>query len=411
MLTATQEIIDIIKATAGHSKTKYQGPLTALSLYLAASVYISQAKETPEEFDKASFELLVDCMKTIGHKHTITHAYLNQLKLDIERHGVPVSVEGLTPTVEYPNKHQRHVAQHDIPLVARGPTSRHTKVQPPLPGRLPLGAPQGTISYPGSMPPAPWSNFVGEMESSRETGENDGPASKRICTSAARSSRVLAATEPQTTSPGPSTWLGGRRGQGSVAGGPPGLDLFDFSSSSSWSYTTRHHITATLPHRTGSPAMNIRPVPTATTNLVPDFAGFSMPGSAAGVSVPFPLMPAAGPSTTTAGLGASAGFGMNPIAGDTDAHTRTNTDSNSLNPEQGLGNLGILDTISDWDFSDPQSIFGMLLDMSSDDFRATAQNSNMDPWTALNNAAGGNSSTGGGGGTWDPSGTGGSGSA
>ncbi|KAK4238570.1 transcriptional activator protein acu-15 [Achaetomium macrosporum] len=398
-LTATQEIVDIIK-TSSHVKTAYQGPLTALSLYLAASVYISQAKDSPEEFDKASFELLVECMKAIGHKHVITHAYLNQLKLDIERNGVPVSVDNLTPSVEYPNKH-RHVGHHGIPLVARGSTSRHTRVQPPLPGRLPLGAPQGNLSYPGSLPSVPCYTFVGPYPTSHETDESDGPASKRIRTSARPSSGVLTAAEGQTSTPGPSMSLGGRRGQTSVASCPPALDLFDFSSSSSWSYTTKHHITATLPHRTGSPAMNSRAVPTATSNLVPDFAAFSVPSSSAEV----------GPSTTTAGPGPTAGFGMNPTAGNTGTNTSTNPESTSLNPEGELGNLDIFGNLGDWDLTDPQSIFGMLLDMSSDDFGVTSQDSSMDPWAALNNAAGGSSSAGGSGGTWDSGGAGGSGSA
>ena len=134
-LTAAQEIIDILKAsndvTAG-----YRGPLMALSLYFAASVYIAQAKDNMEECNTANLEYIVECMNSTARQHIITHAYLQQLLLDIKRNGIPVSVDHIR------NHHANRDCNPSVPLIAQ---MRHTGVPPPLPGRFPFRAPLGSI--------------------------------------------------------------------------------------------------------------------------------------------------------------------------------------------------------------------------------------------------------------------------
>jgi hypothetical protein len=363
-MTAAQEIVDIMKAT-DHVKTGHKGPLMALSLYFAATVYTTQAKDSPEDFNRANLELLIKWMNVVGHHHIITRSYLNQILLDIERNRIPVTVEEKLPDFDVPTT----ACAHGIPLVARGSSTRHLKMQSPLPGRLPLGAPQGTLPSAHLPSSVPFATFIGPHASSDET---DAPASKRMRTSAGPSAGVptRGSAHQLESLAGPSTWSVGQAKQTFV---DPAPDFFEYTGSG-WSYATKYMTNpttiTTLPHRTGSPATNLGGIQTAASNAIPNFTGFSMPGSTGAVGPSsFPQMPAAGPSTT--GLSAAAGFGMNTT-------NTTNTTTTSLSPEE-LGDLGIFENLGEWGVTDAESFYAMLLDVSGGDMGSTSQES-MDPW-------------------------------
>lgn len=398
-LTAAQEIIDIMKAT-NMARFGFKGPLMALSLYFAASVYTAQAKDNPDEFDKTNLELIIEFMNSLGHQHIITRSYLRQLLLDIQRNNIPVSTGKLA---DFGSSNVSH--GHGVPLVARVSTSRHTKVQPPLPGRLPLGAPQGTIQHPDPVPFVVCSNFVGASAASDET---DGPASKRMRTSAGAGSDGSAAKGVGVSTYFlPAVWSAQRRGQTFV---DPAPDVFEYTGDG-WSYSTKFMTTTTatattttLPHRTGSPAiitgrgMAIAPPP--------DFTGFSMSGSA---PTPYQQMTATGPPTSLGGL---TGFGMD-ISPTTNNPNPSNPGAPSVNNPQDLPELDLFDNLNEWDVADPDSFYAMLVDASVSDFANTSQEG-LDAWAQLNNAAGGSSSAGGAGrggtggtGAWDTGGGGG----
>lgn len=126
-----------------HLTPLQRSPLVSLSLYCAVSTYIHQAKNNQGVCDVGSLEFVINCMVVISREHVITRAYLQQSLLDIERNGVVTSLN--IPQVKIVNK---GTCAHNIPLLARSSISNHTEIQPPLPGRLPLGRPQGTMHVP-----------------------------------------------------------------------------------------------------------------------------------------------------------------------------------------------------------------------------------------------------------------------
>ncbi|KAJ4304032.1 hypothetical protein N0V88_001637 [Collariella sp. IMI 366227] len=247
-LTAAHEIVDIMKAT-GTLKAGYRGPLMAISLYLAASVFITQAKEDPDQFDKSNLELLITCMAAVGLKHVVSHAYLKQVLDDLERNGILAASD---PVQSF--RFVKHMCGHSIPLVARGAISRHTKMQTPLPGRLPLGEPQGVPSTFSEVPPVTCSGFVCPDPHSA-TDESNGPASKRI--------RISTGPSPAVPNPAgcpstllPSLWFAkGNEQTATTNARAPAASMFEDAGASSWTYTPRFTM-PNLPDRTGSPAMN-----------------------------------------------------------------------------------------------------------------------------------------------------------
>ncbi|KAL2127492.1 hypothetical protein VTI74DRAFT_10635 [Chaetomium olivicolor] len=369
-LTAAREIVDIMKTT-GQMKAGYRGPLVALSLYLAASVFISQAKEEPGDFDRTNLDLLIKCMAAVGRQHIVTQAYLRQLLLDLERHGLSAAVDSIQSF-----QFVKNMGGHGIPLVARGATSRHTKMLTPLPGRLPLGSPQG-VAYPSStVPPIPCSNFVGPILDS-VADEVEGPASKRMRTSAGTSTGNPIAKGRSSTLL-PSLWFAKNDEEATARDArASSASMFEAAGASSWSYSTTFS-TANLPDRTGSPAMNNQAGPSTAAPAIPNLADFSGLGPT-GVDSAFTQMPSVGPSSAS-----NAGFIPNPTA------TAANT---NLAPE--LGDLGVFENLGEWGLTDPESLYSMLVDMSGDDFGggASKDSSSVDPWTRLNNAGGGESSS------------------
>lgn len=79
-------------------------------------------------------------MEAIGRNHEITCAFLQQACLDIERNS-------LTEVLKFPNLEKyRSIfggATSNIPLITRSSISKHSKITPVLPGRLPLNKPEG----------------------------------------------------------------------------------------------------------------------------------------------------------------------------------------------------------------------------------------------------------------------------
>jgi len=104
-------------------------------------------------------EFLVRCMEAIGREHQITKSFLQQALLDIERNRVPTTIK-----LPWFDQAAQALAPcgHNIPLLARSSVSRHSKIQPPLPGRLPLKNPIGNAFGRHTHDcclPAPW-NFA-----------------------------------------------------------------------------------------------------------------------------------------------------------------------------------------------------------------------------------------------------------
>ena len=81
-------------------------------------------------------------MEAIGREHCVTKSYLRQACLDIERNGLESTI--YLPTLKkYRDGFHGHCS--NIPMIARNAVGRHTDVVPILPGRLPLGKPQGRL--------------------------------------------------------------------------------------------------------------------------------------------------------------------------------------------------------------------------------------------------------------------------
>ncbi|KAK1637326.1 hypothetical protein BDP81DRAFT_222423 [Colletotrichum phormii] len=142
--TAAEEVVSIIKLTS-HMNSGYKSPMVALSLYSAASVYVYTAKCNLDTgfstADLQNLKFIINAMEAIGRRHIITQAFLQQIFMDIERNG-------LSGVIDLPNlanyKNLFGWTSSNIPLLARTSISKHTEIQPPLPGRLPLGDPKGT---------------------------------------------------------------------------------------------------------------------------------------------------------------------------------------------------------------------------------------------------------------------------
>ncbi|KAK0710888.1 fungal-specific transcription factor domain-containing protein [Lasiosphaeris hirsuta] len=244
-LTAAREIVNIMKATASTMSSDFKSPMTALSLYCAASVFIYQAMENPDNADPDSLEFLVLAMKAIGRQHSITRTYLNQIITDVERNGVSTSFRMPKAT------HSHEYCGRSIPLL------------PVLPGRLPLGKPQGDIFNPSINEACSilnWGGLAAPTDSgdkkSNKTGDN-GPANKRKrmspepkSTDPLRSNDINIFFEATHT---PNWLLDGEGGQrsGSIGGKPMGADA-DFWEG--WGDKASPARQVSLPDRTTTPS-------------------------------------------------------------------------------------------------------------------------------------------------------------
>ncbi|KAG6022953.1 hypothetical protein E4U41_002119 [Claviceps citrina] len=146
--TSAEQIVNIVKMTS-HFTSLFKSPLCALSLYCCTTVYVYLAKKRPGDgftaSDRSNLEIVVQAMEVVGRKHEITCAFLQQACLDIERND-------LAGMLRFPvlSKYRALLdgsnVGSNIPLITRSSVSRHSKVTPVLPGRLPLSDPQGRIA-------------------------------------------------------------------------------------------------------------------------------------------------------------------------------------------------------------------------------------------------------------------------
>lgn len=91
--------------------------------------------------ETGDLEFLIQAMETIGRHHLITQAFLQQVCADIERNGLS-SIITLPSLAKYRNAFGWQSS--NVPLLARSYLTKHSEIQTPLPGRLPLGLAKGT---------------------------------------------------------------------------------------------------------------------------------------------------------------------------------------------------------------------------------------------------------------------------
>ncbi|KAG5947404.1 hypothetical protein E4U60_003053 [Claviceps pazoutovae] len=165
---SAEEIVNIVKMTS-HSTSIFKSALCALSLYCCITVYIYLAKQSPHDgfsaLDRANLEITLQAMEAIGRKHAITNAFLQQAFLDIERNDLARMLR--FSTVDTFRRFFDGSVGSVIPLITRSSVSRHSKVTPVLPGRLPLSNPQGNIAPGGCRP-----MDSGNGQKSAEPGKN-----------------------------------------------------------------------------------------------------------------------------------------------------------------------------------------------------------------------------------------------
>ncbi|RYP07292.1 hypothetical protein DL764_002607 [Monosporascus ibericus] len=260
--TAAQEIVNIIRSTS-HMSTSVRNPLAALSLYCAASVYIYFSKEGKASTNVVNLDFIISAMEAIGRDHAITRAFLRQVLLDIDHNGIGHMVR--TPQLDRISKVLGAQMSNNIPLLARSGISRHTDVQPPLPGRLPLGRPVGKVIREESSEAGPalgrFTAFptVLRGDSPETVGNKRKRASPSTGTDAPSTSGndepLWAFDSMQGPMPdAPSTLPSGTRVGASVTEQP-----FPAGASVSGDPQTEGFAKMNLPHRTGSPAANANP--------------------------------------------------------------------------------------------------------------------------------------------------------
>ncbi|KAK1831728.1 transcriptional activator protein acu-15 [Podospora conica] len=172
--TAAREIISILRASdRPRVPWKLKGPIIVLSIYCAAAVLMSQAREEPSPLPPAAvadLEFLVGYMDTIGRDHATTRAYFNHLVLDLEHNGIGWYIN--LPPPKTPE-----TCGYNIPLLARTSVSVRSKPLPPLPGRLPLDKPAGDIlPWAGGPPGTSVCGRIISTDDHPDTGTGGGAA-------------------------------------------------------------------------------------------------------------------------------------------------------------------------------------------------------------------------------------------
>ncbi|RYP45178.1 hypothetical protein DL768_008451 [Monosporascus sp. mg162] len=260
--TAAQEIVNIIRST-GHMSRSVRNPLAALSLYCAASVYIYFSKEDKASTNVANLNFIISAMEVMGRDHAIMRAFLRQVSLDIDHNGIGHMVR--TPRLDRMSEVLGVQMSNNIPLLARSRISRHTGVQPPLPGRLPLERPVGKVISEESSEAGPALGGFTAFPTLLRGGSAEAVGNKRKRASPSTGTDTRSTSgdnEPlwafdsmQSPVPdAPSTLPSGARVGASAAQQP-----FPAGASISRSPQTEGLAQMNLPHRTGSPAANANP--------------------------------------------------------------------------------------------------------------------------------------------------------
>ena len=108
-----------------------------MSLYLAVTVFIYLAGQTPDgpsDTDKGNLEIMIRAMEAIAKHHTVTHAFLQQACIDIEKNGLS-DVLHLPQLQKYRNLFGGVAS--NIPLIARSPIAAHSAPSSYVPGQGP----------------------------------------------------------------------------------------------------------------------------------------------------------------------------------------------------------------------------------------------------------------------------------
>jgi hypothetical protein len=271
---------------------------------------------------------------------------------------------------------------YSIPLVARTATSRHADLQPPLPGRLPLGKPVGAKVGGGTfLPVAPCATLIGRLPVDFGDGdeemldvdgvvaEDEGSSRKRLRTldigdgnSGRQQQQGLmggghisnSATTSTTTMATPESWsFHGNSSNNNMGGGQtyvdPAPDLFEYTGhGTGWSYATKYSTpiittVGNLPHRIATPPPDLS---------IP--AGYASFGSIPGI-INASYGPAAdfGATTTAASVAAT-------LTATTAAAVQAQTNNSPISPDDptdaAMG--GLFDTLREWGLGpDPMGTF------------------------------------------------------
>jgi len=336
----------------------------ALSLYCAASAYISHARDNPQDCDLGNLEIIIKCMDSLKAYHPILRAYMNQILLDIERNG-------LSNHLDYLPRGDERFPSH-IPIVVRGSVSKHSKPHPPLPRRLPFGC---ETPIQGIVPLMTCASFIGMVHAEISENENEGPASKRQRTSDYPET-LSSATAPRVTSSssGPSNTWSSETMKNTISGILSNFPIVRESCSYTTNYTRHNWMTTTLPDRTGSQATETR----NPLDLAADFSQLSRE-TATATTTSFTV------SSTTATTAISSDLNINPNSSTSTAPAVTGTAPADLN---------VFDNLGEWGFTDPEGFYNMLYSATFEttspaDFSGTSQPdsmANLDPWLGMSSS-------------------------
>ncbi|KAK4231582.1 transcriptional activator protein acu-15 [Podospora fimiseda] len=352
-LNAAREIAEIVKQT--HNIKAGYSPFMALSLYCAATAYISEAKDNPAGFDSTNLEAIIKCMVGVGKEHVVTRAYLTQTILEIERTGIPVNLDpDLMKSTKYAN------CGHGIPLVTHSSVRHHIHITKPS------SSSSTRLPHVTAFPPLgidACTSFV--EEGICEEDEGNPHASKRMRTSAGSSS---------------SNWSFFTDTGPSASGGSAASRLLDthttipalFGYPGSWGEDTA--AARNLPYRTEPPQPppthntmpTVKDFPTNLMNLfLPDptfVGGGAMFPSLGETPPPPPPPPLPNASSSSAAASSSA----------QQQHQGFVPDSIPSMPNM---NMDIFDGLGQWEMTDPDSFYAMLANVSGVD-----NTNNMNPW-------------------------------
>lgn len=256
----------------------------ALALYVASSVYISQAQEeglTPTYI--ANIEFLFTAMEAVGRLHKITSNLLHQAIFDLRQTGLDYAIR-LPKLDTYPDlqvtANGESGACCQVPLFARSRISKRTAgILPPLPGRLPLKKPIGrrlparpqpvempnadSIWNAGPVPPAGTSTKEQEAMNANKRRRVDlspDPSSVRSGTDTYPWSRQFAPAEEVPSSSSSETM-------------PAGSSL-----SSATQKNADIFASVNLPHRGGSSTSASSPAAAAHSSVTPSSSSGTSPG-------------------------------------------------------------------------------------------------------------------------------------
>ncbi|KAI1213052.1 fungal-specific transcription factor domain-containing protein [Annulohypoxylon truncatum] len=287
LTTAAQEIVNIIKLTS-HVNTSPRSPLTALSMYCAASVYIYFCKENQAPTNLDNLDFIISAMEALGRDHSITRAFLRQVVVDIERNDIKNIVR--LPRLDHLNDEFGTQISHNIPLLARSSVSRHSQVQPPLPGRLPLGNPVGQ-PLDDEHCHGECGTWTSEIHVYSKASQEPMPFEATQSGSKFKRKRVSPLDETGRAHDSPdgngSSWTApGTSTNPSAHSSPANMTTPAHPMNCGGGYATSPHVEFNLPHRTGSPHVSANPEFKAPASAV-------WSGMGVGCSMPAAFRPAA----------------------------------------------------------------------------------------------------------------------